>query len=448
MTMTMKAQNKIQWIVFPLNMVSLRQFLLVYQEPPSICVLGIHILTRSILRDAMEHFPPFYPPGVVKVTRTEILAQIKEWLEVQRNSSSILWLYGPPNVGKSISAQTTRDLCRANNQLGGTFFFRTRGIEEDQTRFLFTTLAYQLAYNVPGLLEPINRIMSRYSTLATTSMDIQFNSLIVEAFAQHTPTLPVPTHIIILDRLDECPDEESQLEILRIIERSTTELKLPLRFIITSRLEPHLRKAFNSYPLHNVTQEISMDDHYDSTNHDPSSRSDPQEEHHSIPLLHRFPRYHLSRPHILSRKPKTYCGFPQLVSIQNSNGNAEGYSRSLLFSGNGFPVWYPGGDLGKSIEYLQKGLGIGDVGILDREGIFDFCFNIFLPPEDPIHSHSVPREFQPILPPPSSSEISYIPDHFKPGEAITSKGVQATVHGNEPLSGFLLIINFDTNLFL
>ena len=37
------------------------------------------------------------------------------------------------------------------DQLGGTFFFHRRGIEEDQTHFLFATLAYQLAYSILGL---------------------------------------------------------------------------------------------------------------------------------------------------------------------------------------------------------------------------------------------------------------------------------------------------------
>ena len=135
------------------------------------------------------------------------------------------------------------------------------------------------------------------------------------------------------------------------------------------------------------------------------------------------------------------------MSVQNGNSNAEAYSCSLLPSDNGFPVWYPEGDLGKSVEYLKKGFGIEDVGILDREGTFDFWFNIFLPLDDPIHSHSVPREFQPIHPPPISSEISCLPGYFKPEDVVTSKGVQATVHAKDPLSGCLSIINFDTNIF-
>ncbi|KIM48507.1 hypothetical protein M413DRAFT_80278 [Hebeloma cylindrosporum] len=276
---------------------------------------GIHLLTLSISREAMSYTPPSYPPSrVAPVTRTDILAQIKEWLEDRRNSSSVLWLYGPPRAGKSISAQTTAELCRANNQLGGTFFFRRGGIGEDQTHFLFATLAYQLAYNIPGLLEPINRIMCLDPSLPAKSMVTQFESLIVDAFAEYTPSPTSPTHIIILDRLDECPNEESQLEILQIIARSATELKLPLRFIITSRPELHIREAFNRDPLYEITQNISINDQYDSTNPDPSSRSDPQLEHHSLPLLHRFvhsplDRQHTHRPVTVTRNPihARYC---------------------------------------------------------------------------------------------------------------------------------------------
>ena len=311
----------------------------------------------------MNYSPPSYPPSsVVPVTRTDILAQIKEWLGDQRNPSSILWLYGPPKAGKSISAQTTADLCRANNQLGGTFFFN-RGIEEDQTHFLFATLAYQLAYNIPGLLEPINRITCLDPTLSTKSMVTQFQSLIVEAFAQYSPSPTAPIPIIILDRLDECPNEESQLEILHIIGRSTVELKLPLRYIITSRPEPHLREAFKKDPLYQVTRIISIGDQYDSTDHDPSLRPDPQQERHSLPSLHRPVHSPLERQHIHYRRPYSIRDFPQLVSVQGSNVNTEAYSCSPLLSGNGFPVQFPGGDPGKSVEYLPKGLSPGDAGL-------------------------------------------------------------------------------------
>jgi hypothetical protein len=79
--------------------------------------------------------------------------------------------------------------------------------------------------------------------------------------------------------------------------------------------------------------------------------------------------------------------------------------------------------------------------------LFDFWSNIFLPLDDPIHFHSVPREFQPIQPPPIPSEIAYLPDYFKPGDEVTSKGVKVTVHARDPPSVRLSIVNFNTNIF-
>ena len=287
-------------------------------------------MTLSIAREATSYSPPSYPPSsVVPVTRTDTIIQLKEWLEDQRNSSSILWLYSP-KAGKSISAQTTAELCGASH---------------------------------PGLLKPINWITCLDPTLPTKSMVTQFQSLIVEAFAQYTPSPTAPTPIIILDRLDECPSQESQLEILHIIARSTAELKLPLRYIITSRSEPHLREAFKRDPLYEVTHSISIDDQYNSTSHDPSSRSDPQQEHHSSPLLRGFVRSPPELQNIHRHRPYFIRDFPQLVSVQSSNGNAEAYSRSPLLSGNEFPVRLLGGDLGKSVEYLQTSLGPGDAGL-------------------------------------------------------------------------------------
>jgi hypothetical protein len=278
----------------------------------------------------MSYSPPSHPPSsAVPVTRTDTLTQIREWLEDQRNSSSILWLYSP-KAGKSISAETIADLCRAGH---------------------------------PGLLKPINWITCLDPTLPTKSMVTQFQSLTVEAFEQYTPSPTAPTPIIILDRLDECPSQESQLEILHIIGRSAAELKLPLRYIITSRPKPHLREAFKRDPLYEITHSISIDDQYNSTSDDPSSRCDPQQEHHSSPLLQRFVHFPLERQHIHYDRPYSIRDFPQLVSVQSSNGNAEVYSRSPLLSGNGFPVRLPGGDLGKSVKYLQTSLSPGDAGL-------------------------------------------------------------------------------------
>ncbi|KJA17905.1 hypothetical protein HYPSUDRAFT_975312 [Hypholoma sublateritium FD-334 SS-4] len=125
--------------------------------------------------------------------------------------------------------------------------------------------------------------------------------------------------------------------------------------------------------------------------------------------------------------------FPKLVTVQTGNGYAESYARSLMMTGNGFPLWYPGGDLGKPIQYLQRGISIGDVGTLDRDGLFDFCFNIFLSPDNPIHSGLVPREFRPLEPRLDPSEVKTIPEYFTPGQVITSQGVDVALNPENSL---------------
>ncbi|KDR69316.1 hypothetical protein GALMADRAFT_77705 [Galerina marginata CBS 339.88] len=130
--------------------------------------------------------------------------------------------------------------------------------------------------------------------------------------------------------------------------------------------------------------------------------------------------------------------FPRIVTKRQGNGGAETYSHALLLHGHGFPIWHPPGDIGKPVEYLQKGVRIGDVGVIDKDGIFDFRFNIFLTPDDPVHARSAPREFKPINPPLHHSEVKYDPGYFKAGDVVASKGIEVTRHSEK--EGAILVL--------
>ncbi|KAF8902779.1 hypothetical protein CPB84DRAFT_1644851, partial [Gymnopilus junonius] len=83
---------------------------------------------------------------------------------------------------------------------------------------------------------------------------------------------------------------------------------------------------------------------------------------------------------------------------------------------------------------LLQGMCIGDVGMIDPHGQFIFGFNIFTPATDPLHQGRVPNEFEEIQPAlDRSSEIQVIPDYFKPGTVIASKGVNIVRLSEEPL---------------
>ena len=73
---------------------------------------------------------------------------------------------------------------------------------------------------------------------------------------------------------------------------------------------------------------------------------------------------------------------------------SEVYRCLLLPTGNGFPLWTPEPNEMLPDEKRDKGIMIGDVGIIKADGSFDFLFNICVPSSDPINRDRVPPEFE------------------------------------------------------
>ena len=84
----------------------------------------------------------------------------------------------------------------------------------------------------------------------------------------------------------------------------------------------------------------------------------------------------------------------------------EVYARCLLPQGNGYPLWDPKPYDNLCTEYREKGVGIGDVGIITSDGTFDFLFNIMLPADHQINRGRTPGDFeQVILDPPEDISV-------------------------------------------
>ena len=124
---------------------------------------------------------------------------------------------------------------------------------------MFSTIAYQLALKVPGLRELVNRIMELDPTLYTKSMDVQLQTLLVDAF-RHLSPLPQRSYLVIIDGLDECHDKAIQQSILQLLCESITVHKLPLRFLVGSRPESHIRDSFDQESLYTITRRVVLDE--------------------------------------------------------------------------------------------------------------------------------------------------------------------------------------------
>ncbi|KAK0464128.1 hypothetical protein IW261DRAFT_1347340, partial [Armillaria novae-zelandiae] len=72
------------------------------------------------------------------------------------------------------------------------------------------------------------------------------------------------------------------------------------------------------------------------------------------------------------------------------------YTTHLIRKGHGYPFWYPGPDCSRLVDYTERGVQPGDVGILNNSGGFDHLFNIFCDADDPVNRDHVPPNFQPL----------------------------------------------------
>ena len=107
----------------------------------------------------------------------------------------------------------------------------------------------------------VNRIMEENPTLQSKSMVVQLKSLIVDAFQSLSPR-PQRSYLVIVDGLDECNDTGIQQSILRLLCESITVHKLPLRFLIGSRPEFHIRDSFDQESLARMTRRVVLDERF------------------------------------------------------------------------------------------------------------------------------------------------------------------------------------------
>lgn len=91
--------------------------------------------------------------------------------------------------------------------------------------------------------------------------------------------------------------------------------------------------------------------------------------------------------------------------------DSDNYARCLLFKGHGYPLWVPKPDDNLREQYKDRGVDIGDVGIVTADGDFDFLFNICLPEDHPINIGRTPPGFTQVCLDPSMHISRYEGKH-------------------------------------
>ncbi|KAK1223831.1 hypothetical protein PQX77_013285 [Marasmius sp. AFHP31] len=206
-------------------------------------------------------------------TREEAIRSIYDWGSSNDQTCPICWLLGPAGVGKSAIALTVAESYEVEGRLASSFFFLRSDPKRNDTSALIPFIAHGLTSMTPLMRNHIEQKISEDPTILDATLEYQFRELVLQpalmwgkqrslwGFFTDLPGSPVVPNIVIIDGLDECGDEDTQLRILSIIQSAYQQAPhFPLRFLICSRPESWIQEAFADDPLLQLSKRIILDD--------------------------------------------------------------------------------------------------------------------------------------------------------------------------------------------
>ncbi|TFK20080.1 hypothetical protein FA15DRAFT_673869 [Coprinopsis marcescibilis] len=261
----------------------------------------------AIHNSPKRHSDPRCHPQNREEIQTRILELVKA-MESQSSdhpSARIIWLSGSFGTGKSAIQQTIAEECYEAGTLAASFFFSHQSSERNNSRRFVPTIAWQVAKTIPDAHQHIEATAMGLTDSRTPSYDpfpsvpsvpsvpkptppttatnyplqpdlsvglfrgkgdvlaslvekdlaSQLSAFIIEPLklaannnkfeSQDTSSHMPQPNVLIVDGLDECKDEEQQLEIIAALHAAVIEHKLPFLIIISSRPEEAIERCFS-----------------------------------------------------------------------------------------------------------------------------------------------------------------------------------------------------------
>ncbi|KAJ7784266.1 hypothetical protein B0H16DRAFT_1491870 [Mycena metata] len=189
-----------------------------------------------------------------------MLNKLYNWCTNGNTEHPICWLHGPAGAGKSAIMQTLSRRLQDAGRLGGAFFFKRHHPTRGNAKVLFATLAYQLVLNNQDLKHPISENVEIDPSIVAREMKVQLHKLIIEPCQSLANSRPA---ILLLDGLDECQDERTQQEILRLIGNAVAQCPTEIRTIVASRPETHIREVVEESLFDGLINSTNVEQSFD-----------------------------------------------------------------------------------------------------------------------------------------------------------------------------------------
>ena len=189
-------------------------------------------------------------------TRVELAQELDDWEKSSIGAATMKWVFGGAGEGKTALLLTFADLCRQQKRSVGAFFASNRIANCGDGNRIVATLAVQLMQALPSTAKYIDRALRDDPHLLGKGREVQMNALIVEPIKRvamktrflATITFGVKAYptLIVIDGLDEVAGKDVQIDIIKIIGNTMRDVRLPVRFLISSRPEPHIVNAITT----------------------------------------------------------------------------------------------------------------------------------------------------------------------------------------------------------
>ena len=188
------------------------------------------------------------PPKCHPNTKVAVINKIIDWANgIIDANAFMLWLYGPAGAGKTAIARKIAEIFADHGLLLASFLFFRSDPNRNTMKPLVANIAYRVAFVIPGAREPINAVIEADPLTLSYSVEMQLKKLVFEPLRllvdqgyfsnQQFPRL------IVIDGLDECLDKDSQTNLVQLLSFSVARYQLPLKFLIVSRPEFHIKSA-------------------------------------------------------------------------------------------------------------------------------------------------------------------------------------------------------------
>ncbi|CAE6514291.1 unnamed protein product [Rhizoctonia solani] len=178
-------------------------------------------------------------------TREQVLLDLQAWKDNQ-DGEKVCWINGMAGTGKTTIVNTLCSILDNSHELGASFFC-TRSIPSCRNvKLILPTIAYQLARFSSPFRGALLHVLEQDPDVHSKVPRVQFKRMILEPLQQMMRSLPSQT-IIVIDALDECDDGNGVEKILEVLLENAS--KLPIKFLVSSRPEPHIREKIRQSAL-------------------------------------------------------------------------------------------------------------------------------------------------------------------------------------------------------